>query len=327
MRLEATGRAEGIAMALTTKRDLIGYGEHPPRVEWPGGARLALNIALNFEEGSERSPLLGDPRREERSEFAFDIPPDQRDLMQESTYEYGSRVGHWRVVHLLDEFKVTCTIFAAAQALELHPEYTAAFKVRGYDIVGHGYRWMPYYGMDLAAERHEIRLAIDSIERLTGQRITGWFNRPPVNLHSQRAIAEEGLLFDSTALNDDLPYYAPIVGRPLLILPYSFNTNDMRFWQGAYSTANDFYEYCRDAFDALYDESATVPRMMSVGLHGRVIGAAGRINGLRRFLEHVSRHEGVWIAPRSEIARVWSEQFAPPDAWNWTRATRIERPR
>lgn len=297
-------------------RDLLGYGRNPPRVEWPGGAKLALNIAINYEEGGEGSILLGDPVREERAEATYNVPKTERELIQESTFEYGSRVGHWRVLDTLDRHGVTCSVFAVGKALELNPEIAAAFAERGYDMVGHGYRWAGHFGMTEEEEREDIRGCIDAIERLTGQRISGWFNRPPISLSTTRILAEEGLMYDSTAVDDDLPYYRNVAGRPMLIVPYSLDANDTRYWKGAFVTADDFFLYLRDAFDALYRESSQVPRMMSVGLHGRIIGRPGRILALDRFLDHVRRHQDVWIARRSDIARVWAEQFGPADAWN-----------
>lgn len=299
------------------QRDFIGYGDSRPKVEWPEGARLALNIAVNYEEGGEPSLLLGDPLREERAEASYAVPRTERELIQESTFEYGSRVGHWRVMRVLDEYEGTCSVFAVGKALEENPEIARAFASRGYDFVGHGYRWSGHYGMSLEQEQADVHACIETVRRLTGCNVLGWFNRPPVTLHTRRVIAETGLLFDSTAVNDDLPYYQDVAGRPLLVIPYSLDTNDTRYWKGGYVTANDFFEYLRDAFDALYAESGRTPLMMSVGLHGRIIGRPGRIAALRRFLEHVRSFDDVWIARRSDIARVWAEQFAPEDAWNW----------
>lgn len=309
---------------MTRSRDFLGYGPIPPRVRWPEDARLALNIVVNYEEGGEPSLVLGDPLREERAEAEYAVPRTERELIQESTFQYGSRVGHWRLIDVLDRHGLTATVFAVGKALELNPDIAEAYRERGYDFVGHGYRWAGHWGMTEADERADIRKCLSAIERLTGNRVAGWFNRPPISIETTRLVAEEGLLFDSTAVDDDIPYYRVVAGRPLLIVPYSLDANDTRFWKGGFTTANDFYEYLRDCFQTLYNESASTPRMMSVGLHGRIIGRPGRIQALERFLDHVSKFDGVWIARRTDIAEVWADQFAPPDAWNWPHASSAE---
>jgi peptidoglycan/xylan/chitin deacetylase (PgdA/CDA1 family) len=274
---------------------------------------------LNYEEGSEPNPLLGDATRELLTDPLYSsVPPGERELFQESAFEYGSRVGHWRVIEVLDEYEMPCSVFATAMALELNPPITSAFVKRGWDMVGHGYRWLGHHAMSEDEERNDIRQCIASIRRLTGQTITGWFNRPPISLDTRRILAEEGLFWDSSSIDDDLPHYTDVAGRPLLIVPYSLENNDTRFWKAqGFVTATDFFEYNRDAFDVLYRESARVPRMISIGLHGRIIGRPGRTPGLQRLLGYIRSQPGVWVAPRSEIARVWAEQFASDDAWNW----------
>ncbi len=301
-------------------RDLIGYGGKPPRVEWPGGARLAVSFALNYEEGSEPSPLLGDRGRELLTDPLYaSVPVEERELFQEQAFEYGSRAGHWRVIAALDEYEMPCSVFATAMALQLNPLITAAFVERSWDMVGHGYRWLGHHGMSEEEERTDIRRCVTTIRELTGQTITGWFNRPPISLDTRRILAEEGLFWDSSSIDDDLPHYADVAGKPMLIVPYSLENNDTRFWKSqGFITANHFFEYCRDAFDVLYRESARQPCMLSIGLHGRIIGRPARIAGLHRLLDHIRSQPGVWVAPRSDIARAWAEQFAPDGAWNWT---------
>jgi allantoinase len=311
---------------MTSPRDLVGYGAKPPRVEWPHGARLALNIVLNYEEGSEANPLLGDDLRDERAEAVYSVPRTERELMQEAMFEYGSRVGHWRLMSLLDEYDMKATVFATGMALELNPEICQAFADHEYDFVGHGYRWLPHYGMSLEAERQDVLDCVAVIQRMAGRQVRGWFNRPPITVATRQIVAEAGLLYDSTTVDDDLPHYAQVAGRPLLILPYSLDTNDTRFWQGGFVTGQQFFEYLRDAFDYLYKESGTVPRMMSVGLHGR-IQRPGRTAGVQRFLDHVQGFRDVWVARRDEIAEVWSEQFAPPNAWNWAPSSKLSKVR
>jgi peptidoglycan/xylan/chitin deacetylase (PgdA/CDA1 family) len=298
-------------------RDFIGYANRPPQFEWPNGARLALNIVVNYEEGSERNRADGDQELEPLSEAPYPAGPGERELVQESVYEFGSRVGIWRIIDLFDKYQIAPTIFTCAVAMERNPVVTEAFVQRNYDMVGHGYRWISHYGMTEEQERDQIRKAVESVKRTTGQRMIGWFTRPPQTINTRRILAEEGFLFDSGAINDDLPYFQEVKGRPFLVVPYTLDINDIRFWKGAMVTANDFASYCIDAFDALYRESARTPRMMSVGLHPRIIGRPGRILGLDRFLAHVRDYKDVWIAPRTQIARFWAERFAPPNTWNW----------
>ncbi len=291
-------------------RNFVGYGGSPPKVEWPGGARIALNIVINYEEGSEMGTVEGDPQREMAAERTYPVRPDERVLVNESLFEYGSRVGVWRIMRILDKYDATCTIFACALALERNPAVVRAFVQHGYDMVGHGYRWISHYGMSEEQEREQIRKARESIERTAGQRIIGWFNRPLQTTATRRILAEEGFLYDSGAFNDDLPYFEQIGGKPFLVVPYSMDQNDIRYWRGQMSTGNDFFEYVRDAFDTLYEEGATHPKMMSVGLHNRIIGRPGRAQGLDRFLSHVRRFPKVWIVNRNEIAKFWLGKYA-----------------
>ncbi len=298
-------------------RDFIGYGRNPPAFEWPNCARLALNIVVNYEEGSERNPLDGDAHREDASEAVFPVKPGEREIHQESVYEYGSRVGIYRIIDLFDTFQVRPTIFACALALERNPPVTKDFVDRNYDIVSHGYRWITHAGFDEAQERAEIRKASESFQRTTGQRVVGWFNRTPQTVITRRILAEEGFLYDCQSVSDDIPYFQDVQGRPFLVVPYTIDCNDGRFWRGTFNSGRDFEVYCIDSFDTLYRESARTPRMMSVGLHPKIIGRPGRIGGLERFLEHVRRHPDVWVCSRTDIARFWAGRFAPPDTWNW----------
>jgi peptidoglycan/xylan/chitin deacetylase (PgdA/CDA1 family) len=290
-------------------RNFVGYGAEPPRVRWPGGARLALNLVINYEEGSEMGAVAGDPIRETQAEAVYPAKLDERELVNESMFEYGSRVGVWRIMRILDKYDATCTIFACGLALERNPAVTDAFVRHGYDMVGHGYRWIQHYGMDEEEERRQIRMARDSIERTTGQRIVGWFLRPMATPNTRRVLAEEGFVYDCYAFNDDLPYFTHVGDRRLLVVPYTLDNNDIKFVKNQFFTADQFFHYLRDSFDLLYEEGAERPKMMSVGLHPRVIGRQGRALGLDRFLAHVRQHHDVWIANRNEIARLWLEQF------------------
>ena len=304
-------------MPLDMPRDFIGYGGKPPKFEWPNGARLALNLVVNYEEGSERNPLDGDEELEHLTEASYPARPGERELAMESFYEFGSRVGIWRIIDVFDKYQVRPTIFACAVALERNPKVTQAFVERKYDMVGHGYRWISHFKLNEQQEREQIRKATESIQHKTGQRIVGWFTRPPQTVATRRILAEEGFLFDSGAYNDDIPYFQDVRARPFLIVPYTLENNDIRFWKTGLFTAADFETYCIDSFDALYRESARTPRMMSIGLHPRVIGRPGRILGLDRFLAHVRDYPDTWIAPRTDIARFWADRFAPPNTWNW----------
>jgi allantoinase len=290
-------------------RDYIGYAGNPPKPEWPNGARLALNIVINYEEGSELGAFEDDAQREPAAEAQYPVPLTERELTQESMFEYGSRVGVWRIMRILDKYDCTSTIFACAAALERNPEVAQAFVKRGYDFAGHGYRWVSHYGMTEEQIREDLRRTRESIERTTGQRIIGWFTRPVQTPATRRLLMEEGYLYDSGAVNDDLPYFEKINDRPFLVVPYTLDQNDTRYWKNQMFTSNDFYEYVKDAFDILYEESASSPKMMSVGLHNRIIGRPGRAIGLDRFLAHVRKHPDVWVTNRNTIANFWLERY------------------
>lgn len=299
-------------------RDFVGYGATPPDFEWPGGSRMAVNIIINYEEGSEPNPLDGDSDVEPLGELgAFPTRRGERQVMIESQYEYGSRVGIWRLIDTLDKHETPATIFACALALERNGPATKAMVRRNYDMVGHGYRWISHFNMSAEEERADIRRAVQSIEQTTGQRIVGWFTRGPQTLATRAILAEEGFLFDCGASNDELPYYQQVNGRPFLIVPYTLTANDWRFWQGTLFTAEDFARYCTDEFDVLYAESKRKPRMMTVGLHARITGRPGRALALDKLLAHVKAHRDVWLTTSTAVARFWLEQFAPSGTWNW----------
>jgi allantoinase len=307
-----------MSLEASPARDFVGYGDSPPDFEWPTGARLALNFVINYEEGAERNPLDGYPDRETLVEYRYDVAPGERELFEESTYEFGSRVGIWRLLHMLDDFAIIPTIFGCAVAFLRNPAAVEAFAARGCDIVGHGYRWIPHAGLSLDEERAEIRRASDVFCELTGQRIKGWFNRPPQTVNTRRALALEGLLYDSGAVNDDIPYFDSIDARPFLVVPYSLDINDVRFWKGQFFTGDHFAKYAIASFDVLRAESLRrTPRMMSVGLHPRIVGRPGRLAGLARFLDHVRGHDDVWVTGRNQIAEFWADSYAPPGTWNW----------
>ncbi|MBZ0173203.1 MAG: allantoinase PuuE, partial [Phycisphaerales bacterium] len=289
-------------------RDLVGYGCTPPAADWPGGARLALNFVLNFEEGSEYSVPDGDGRSEATltEVGAYDPKIGGRDLAAESMFEYGTRVGFWRVLRLFRERDMPMTIFGCALALERHPPACQAIVEAGYDVCCHGWRWVNQYDLAEAEEREHIRRAVASLTRSLGERPYGWYCRYGPGLNPRRLLVEEGgFVYDSDAYNDELPYWVAVGGRPHLVVPYTLSNNDAKFGLGSFGTSTDFYTYLKDSFDVLYEEGETQPRMMSVGLHLRLIGHPARAVGLERFLDYVLGHERIWVCRRLDIARHW----------------------
>ena len=291
-------------------RDLIGYGPKPPVVEWPNGARIAVSFVVNYEEGSENSILDGDPHGETVGESPSPVARGERDLANESFFEYGSRVGVWRILDLLEEYGVDSTFFACALALERNPAVGPEVIRRGHEVMGHGNRWEEYYKMDREAERRAINEAVASITRATGQRPLGWYTRYGPSVNTRDLVVEEGgFVYDCNAYNDDLPYYTEVHGNPWLVVPYSLEVNDYGFWRGQLSTPMDFFESARNCFDTLYREGATHPKMMSVGLHCRIIGKPARAAALRRFIEYVKGKPDVWLARRIDIAQWWLANY------------------
>ncbi|BAL25626.1 urate catabolism protein [Azoarcus sp. KH32C] len=295
-------------------RDLVGYGRNPPYANWPGRARVAVQFVLNYEEGGENCVLHGDPASEQFLSELFNPPaiPD-RHLSMEGVYEYGSRVGVWRFLREFERRGLPLTVFGVSMALERHPEVTAAFRELGHEIAGHGWRWIHYQNVDEATEREHLRIGMEIIERLTGQRALGWYTgRDSPN--TRRLVADYGgFLYDSDYYGDDLPFWMEVQKTdgetvPQLIVPYTLDTNDMRFAlpQG-FSHGDEFFEYLRDAFDVMYAEGDERPAMMSVGMHCRLLGRPGRFRALQRFLDHIEKHDRVWVCRRVDIARHWRE--------------------
>jgi putative urate catabolism protein len=290
-------------------RDFVGYGPDVPQARWPGGARLAVQFVLNYEEGAERSVLDGD-RADEAGLAEVPggrVPAGTRDLAFESMYEFGSRVGVWRVLRLFAERRLPLTVFAAARALERNPAVAEAIARAGYDICCHGWLWIEPFRLSEAEEREQIERAVSTIRALTGERPLGWYCRYGAGENTRRLLVEEGgFVYDSDAYNDELPYWVEVSGRPHLVVPYTMDANDGKFAAPAgFVTGDDFFTYLRDSFDQLYAEGASVPRMMSVGLHARISGRPGRARALARFLDYVAGHPGVWICRRIDVARHW----------------------
>jgi peptidoglycan/xylan/chitin deacetylase (PgdA/CDA1 family) len=296
------------------QRDIVGYGSISPKPEWPNAAKLALNFVLNIEEGSEYSIGDGDGFAEATlTEFDRSyVPHGDRDLAAESMFEYGSRVGVWRVLRLFEERGLPLTLNACAMAVERHAELAAVIRDRNYDICCHGWRWVDHFLLSEEVERQHIARAIESLERSIGRRPLGWCCRTGPSINTRRLLNEAGgFLYDSDAYNDELPYWVDVAGERHLIVPYTHTHNDSKYAPGPFATSADYENWHRDAFDWLYREGETAPKMMSVGLHARMIGHPARIAGLARFLDHVARHDRVWVCARIEIARHWHRHHKP----------------
>jgi putative urate catabolism protein len=295
-------------------RDLIGYGRNPPDPKWPDGARIAVQFVINYEEGGENSILHGDAGSEA---FLSEIIgaqawPGQRHMNMESIYEYGSRAGFWRLWRLFTARNLPVTVYGVATALARNPDAVAAMREADWEIASHGLKWIDYRDHSYDDEREDFLAALRIHEEVTGTRPLGWY-LGRTSVHSRRIVMEEGgFLYDSDSYADDLPYWVEGPRGPHLTIPYTLDTNDMRFAvaQG-FNSGDQFYAYLRDAFDALYAEGESAPKMLSVGLHCRLVGRPGRIVGLERFLDHIAAHDRVWVPRRIDIARHWHEHHRP----------------
>lgn len=289
-------------------RDLVGYGQRPPPAQWPAGARIAVQFVVNYEEGGENCVLHGDPASEAfLSEIVGAAPwPGQRHPSMESIYEYGSRVGVWRLLDLFARYEIPLTIFGVAMALERNPAVAEAAMAAGHEICSHGYRWIDYRDVPEDVEREHLERAIEIIRRLTGERPLGWYTGRTSERTRALVVKEGGFLYDADDYNDDLPFWTEVNGKSHLVVPYTLDNNDMRFAtpQG-FNSGDQFYSYLRDAFDVLYAEGEHTPRMMSVGLHCRLVGRPGRLAALARFIEYTRRFDDVWYGRRIDIARHW----------------------
>lgn len=298
-------------MASDYLRDLIGYGQHTPDPQWPGNAKIAVQFVLNYEEGGENCQLHGDTHSEMfLSEIVGAQAYDNRHLSMESIYEYGSRAGFWRLHKLLTSMKVPVTVFGVTMAMQRHPEAVQAMLDADWEIASHGMRWIHYQDMDIDTERKMMDDAITLHETLTGSKPVGWYTGR-TSPNTLKLVSErDDLIYCADSYADDLPYYDHHYDKPLLMVPYTLDTNDMRFAtpQG-FNSGEQFYQYLKDAFDVLYAEGETSPKMLSIGLHCRLIGRPARMMALKRFIEYVQKHEKVWLCTREQIARHWLEHF------------------
>ena len=293
-------------------RDMIGYGPTPPQANWPNRAQLAVQFVINYEEGGENNILHGDAASEAfLSEIVGADPwPGQRHMSMESIYEYGSRVGVWRLFDLFKSRDIPLTLFAVAMALQRNPAVAEAALAQGHEISSHGYRWIDYRNVPLEVEREHLHKAIEIIREITGERPLGWYTGRGGENTRALVVEEGGFLYDADDYNDDLPFWTRVDGKDHLVVPYTLDANDMRFAspQG-FNSGDQFFAYLRDSFDTLYAEGAVTPRMMSIGLHCRIAGRPGRIAALARFIDYAQAKSDVWFTRRIDIARHWRAKF------------------
>lgn len=304
-------------MSNSYPRDLTGYGPKPPHPHWPRKARVAVQFVLNYEEGGENAILHGDAASESFLSEMIGTPALEgvRHMSMESLYEYGSRVGVWRVLELFRRYDMPLTIFGVAMAMERNPAAVEAFMKADHEIASHGYRWINYQYVPVDVERQHMQHAVEIQKRLTGERPLGWYTGRTSPNTRKLVIEDGGFAYDADDYNDELPFYDTRYGKPQLVVPYTLDANDMRFaaLQG-FNSGDQFYSYLKDSFDTLYEEGLRTPRMLSVGLHCRLVGRPGRLASLQRFLKYISTKPRVWIARRLDIARHWQKHYPAPGA-------------
>ncbi len=292
----------------TYPRDLKGYGDTPPQADWPGGARIAVQFVLNYEEGGENCILHGDAASETFLSEIIGAQPfaGARHMSMESIYEYGARAGVWRLLDLFRSRGAPLTVFAVAMAAERHPAVIERALADGHEIASHGLRWINYHGVPIETERAHMAEAMAILTRICGARPLGWYTGR-TSENTRRLVAEHGgFLYDADDYSDDLPFWSRLAPGPHLVVPYTLDANDMRFAAAqGFNSGDQFFAYLKDAFDTLYEEGAAAPKMMSVGLHCRLVGRPGRFASLKRFLDYVLKHDKVWVCRRVDIARHW----------------------
>jgi allantoinase len=302
-------------------RDMIGYGQHPPHAQWPDQARIAVQFVLNYEEGSESNVLHGDTGSEQfLSEIIGAERYPARHMSMDSMYEYGSRAGVWRILREFEQRQLPLTVFGVAMALQRNPDVTQAFIALGHEIACHGWRWLHYQNVPIDVEREHMRIAVDVMRELTGSAPLGWYTGRDSPNTRQLLIEQGGFTYDADYYGDDLPFWTDVSRadgsrQSHLIVPYTLDSNDMRFAspQG-FNTSEHFYQYLKDSFDVLYAEGATAPKMLSVGMHCRLLGRPGRLRALQRFLDYIQSHDKVWVARRIDIANHWINTHPPKSA-------------
>tara|TARA_B100001123_G_scaffold298866_1_gene333348 strand:- start:507 stop:1412 length:906 start_codon:yes stop_codon:yes gene_type:complete len=299
-------------MSKKSSRNMVGYGSNELKISWPNNARIAVQIVLNYEEGAENCVLNGDKNSEAFLSEIIDAKPIKgRHINMESLYEYGSRRGFWRLHKLFQEKKIPITIFGVGMALEKNPEICKAIKDADYEIASHGWRWIDYQNIRKSEEKKHMKLAVKTIKKIFGKRPLGWYTGRCSPNTRDLVFEDGGFLYDSDSYSDDLPYWEIRKKKRQLIIPYTLDNNDMRFATNqGFNTGDHFFTYLKDSFDALYEEGKTNPKMMSVGLHCRLIGKPGRIQSLKKFLEYIQKHENVWICKRIDIARHWIKNYS-----------------
>jgi putative urate catabolism protein len=299
-------------MSKKDPRDMVGYGSKDKKIRWPNNARIAVQIVLNYEEGAENCVLNGDKNSEVfLSEIIGAQPVKGRHINMESLYEYGSRRGFWRLHKIFKEKKIPITIFGVGMALTKNPQICKVLKSSNYEVASHGWRWIDYQNIKKSEEKKHMKMAINIHTKIFGERPLGWYTGRCSPNTRDLVFEDGGFLYDSDSYSDDLPYWETRNNKKQLIIPYTLDNNDMRFATNqGFNTGDHFYSYLKDSFDALYEEGKTHPKMMSVGLHCRIIGKPGRIQALKKFLDYIKKHKNVWICKRVDIAKHWIKNYS-----------------
>ena len=299
-------------MSKKDPRNMIGYGSKDKKIKWPNNARIALQIVLNYEEGAENCILNGDKQSEVfLSEIIGAQPVKGRHINMESLYEYGSRRGFWRLHKIFKEKKIPVTIFGVGMALAKNPQICKVLMSSDYEVASHGWRWIDYQYIKKSEEKKHMKMAIENQKKIFGKRPLGWYTGRCSPNTRDLVFEDGGFLYDSDSYSDDLPYWETRNNKRQLIIPYTLDNNDMRFATNqGFNTGDHFYSYLKDSFDALYEEGKTHPKMMSVGLHCRIIGKPGRIQALKKFLDYIKKHKNVWICKRVDIAKHWIKNYS-----------------